>query len=188
MQNGWTMADYSAYQPSLNSLTQRAAKRGIKVRLSLKQYAHLHALQWCFYCCIKLPRRVIRGQWRDIGAAITQGHGLDRIDSHIRYYRWQNVVPCCKDCNTIKSGAMTALRLLQEVALASGSRTALLFAANMTVRKLRQLAGQVRRGEALPPLWHWRALTTKLVLSKAKFVLRTPKPRRKKLRRRRKRA
>lgn len=67
-----------------------ARERGLLFDLTIEQYAVLVG-RGCHYCSGPLPEA---------------GSGLDRKDN-TRGYTHDNVVPCCRHCNTIKSDKFT---------------------------------------------------------------------------------
>ena len=71
-------------------LGARARERSLEMALTLAQYTNLISGP-CTYCLGPLPEA---------------GYGLDRKDSS-RGYLNDNVVPCCGDCNAIKSDILT---------------------------------------------------------------------------------
>lgn len=70
----------------LSQLISRGKKRGLPVTLTLDQYQQLLAGSNCIYCGNDLPQ---------IGCA------LDRKDSDLGY-TFENCVPCCRICNSIR--------------------------------------------------------------------------------------
>lgn len=74
------------YKYRFSVLKISAKKRQIPMTISIEQFAGLDKLP-CHYCNNKK------------GYA---GHGLDRIDS-LKGYTLENVVPCCRVCNILKS-------------------------------------------------------------------------------------
>lgn len=75
----------SRYQRMLS----QGKRSGIKVLISLEEYASIITGAACHYCCGQIS-----------GVA---GYGLDRIMRR-GHYSLDNIVPCCKTCNTIKMG------------------------------------------------------------------------------------
>lgn len=73
------------------ALLHAAKARGIEVRLTLDEYRQVTASD-CFYCGGDLP---------------FAGYGLDRKDPS-GAYTLDNVVPCCKVCNRIKTDLLDA--------------------------------------------------------------------------------
>jgi hypothetical protein len=73
------------------ALLHAAKARGIEVRLTLDEYRQVTAND-CFYCGGDLP---------------FAGYGLDRKDP-TGAYALENVVPCCKVCNRIKTDILDA--------------------------------------------------------------------------------
>lgn len=73
------------------ALLHAAKVRGIEVRLTLDEYRQVTASD-CFYCGGDLP---------------FAGYGLDRKDPS-GSYTVDNVVPCCKVCNRIKTDILDA--------------------------------------------------------------------------------
>ena len=67
-----------------------AKARGIAVSISLEEFINTNALP-CIYCGESLPET---------------GHGLDRKDNDLSY-TFQNSVPCCTRCNTMKGALIT---------------------------------------------------------------------------------
>lgn len=78
-----------------------AKKRGIKWSLSFEEFELVRASGVCSYCKSDLPE--VCG-------------GLDRMDSS-KGYHINNVVPCCKDCNTLKSHQLTHKEMISVVDL-----------------------------------------------------------------------
>ncbi len=57
----------------------------------------------CFYCGSEpLNKSIDRHRATNIERCIIAYNGLDRIDSNLGYFK-DNVVPCCKHCNTAKN-------------------------------------------------------------------------------------
>lgn len=78
-----------------------AAKRGgYELDISAEQYFALISRP-CHYC------------WKSLNGGA--GHGLDRVDCS-RGYVVDNVVPCCKSCNRIKSDQLTEEEMLAAMA------------------------------------------------------------------------
>jgi hypothetical protein len=69
----------------------RTAKRNHDYFLTLEQFKNVMKNQRCYYC----QGHVQKG-----------GTGMDRIDSS-QPYAYNNVVPCCRSCNTLKSNTLT---------------------------------------------------------------------------------
>lgn len=75
---------------------QRAKERGLEWTIPQEEYWHL-IRQPCYYC----------------GSSLNPtGAGLDRKDNS-RGYTSDNVVPCCRACNLMKSNLWTAEEFLQ---------------------------------------------------------------------------
>jgi hypothetical protein len=70
-------------------------RRGLEWNITLELYLKLCELP-CFYC-----ERVTENS----------GYGLDRLDNSKGYFI-ENDVPCCRDCNVIKSDILTSTELL----------------------------------------------------------------------------
>jgi hypothetical protein len=70
-----------------SSLKLRAKKHGLTGIISFEEYKKIISINICHYCG---------------GELNPTGSGLDRIDPKLSYIP-SNVVPCCKECNTIKS-------------------------------------------------------------------------------------
>lgn len=73
------------------SLREGATPRGIPVEITLEQYVVITAARVCIYCSRELPEF---------------GHGIDRKDNDIGY-TLENSVPCCAECNSLKSNKLT---------------------------------------------------------------------------------
>lgn len=74
-----------------------AAKRGHEFMLTIDQFKKLTSSE-CFYCGTAPSSRA--GDIRNNGFYIF--NGIDRVDNSIGYDT-ENVVPCCKRCNGMKS-------------------------------------------------------------------------------------
>ena len=83
------------YETSINGkfryLKSSCKKRQIDLKLTKIEYAKIITNQPCFYCNNYIP---------------ATGSGLDRIDSNQGYTK-KNVLPCCGECNRIKSDKYT---------------------------------------------------------------------------------
>jgi hypothetical protein len=74
-------------------LKNRAKRLGRKFKIALATYKRLIA-SGCHYCGASLMNEI--------------GGSLDRINNANRNYTTQNVVPCCKKCNYVKSNVLTS--------------------------------------------------------------------------------
>lgn len=77
-------------------LLKSAKKRSIQVELTMEEFSVVTSAD-CFYCWGSLP---------------FAGYGLDRKDSS-GGYTLENVVPCCKICNRIKSDILTSRQMFE---------------------------------------------------------------------------
>ena len=75
------------------SAKNSAATRGKKWDISLEDFKYLITLP-CYYCC------------NNMGATNNYGSGLDRVNNSIDY-QLDNVVPCCKICNSMRNNYLT---------------------------------------------------------------------------------
>lgn len=89
----------SRYRSLVNS--SRRGTRNIEVDLSLDDYAALVTNAQCHYCQGTLPKR---------------GSGLDRKDN-LEGYTKENCVPCCTECNRVKSCYLSYSEMLAVAAL-----------------------------------------------------------------------
>lgn len=80
----------------INNYKQRAKKRGYEYNLTEEQFEEI-TQQPCYYCGAK-PDNVKKQQYCN-GAYIY--NGIDRVDN-AKGYTTDNVVPCCKTCNSAK--------------------------------------------------------------------------------------
>jgi len=90
-------------------LRQSSRSRGIELTISFEDFSRMIHKAKCIYC--------------DSPVECTAGSGLDRMESSAGY-TFENVVPCCKSCNTHKWNdwtyeemkvAMKAILALREV-------------------------------------------------------------------------
>lgn len=72
-------------------LKARSKSRNIEMLLTEDEYSNIITEAVCVYCNGELP---------------PSSYGLDRKDNNVGY-TIENVVPCCKDCNTFKSDKFT---------------------------------------------------------------------------------
>ncbi len=75
------------------SLKARAKKRDIEVTLTYDEFVSVRSSGKCTYCDRDLPTDSI-------------GHCIDRKDNATGY-TVENSVPCCGDCNKVKSDVLT---------------------------------------------------------------------------------
>lgn len=75
------------------SARNSALTRGKIWSISLKDFTSLIALP-CYYC------------FDEMGAGDNYGSGLDRINNTIDY-QLDNVIPCCKICNSMRNNYLT---------------------------------------------------------------------------------
>jgi hypothetical protein len=68
-----------------------ANQKGLEWTLTLEDFSKL-ATQSCYYCLCAITN--------------TTGCGLDRIDNN-RGYHLDNVLPCCRKCNVVRSNILT---------------------------------------------------------------------------------
>lgn len=68
----------------------RAERRGHEFALTLEQFIALVGPNRCHYCAGPLP---------------VAGTALDRVDN-TKGYTFDNVLPCCTECNQIKSSVL----------------------------------------------------------------------------------
>ena len=78
-----------------------AKRRNREFNLTLEQFAHLIDKP-CDYCGRAPSQTMSPSQMRHSSYATFRYNGLDRIDS-TKGYTEENVVPCCKTCNELKS-------------------------------------------------------------------------------------
>ena len=76
-----------------------AKRRNLPFEISKDEFIKLSKLN-CYYCGIK-PLQIKRSTAHKNHHGDFIYNGIDRIDSSIGYIK-ENVVPCCKDCNTAK--------------------------------------------------------------------------------------
>ena len=74
----------------------RAKKRGIEWALDLDQWTSLVVGKMCHYCDGTLPETNV---------------ALDRKNNNIGYL-FDNVVPCCRECNRLKSDIISYIEML----------------------------------------------------------------------------
>ena len=79
-------------QRRFNKLLTSAKKRGLEVKINKEEYKKLILGKRCYYCS------------GEVGEA---GYGLDRLDNQLGY-TLENAVPCCGQCNTLKSDVLTS--------------------------------------------------------------------------------
>ncbi len=86
--------------------------RGLAFSLTLDEFRTLTSSD-CYYCG-NPPSRIRR---IERGRSAYRYNGLDRVDN-ARGYESDNVVPCCRDCNTSKSnkGLQTFLAWAMRIA------------------------------------------------------------------------
>lgn len=85
----------STINPVYNAYVSNCRRKNIFWELDKKTLAHF-AAQNCHYCD-KPPSNNYRG---------CTYNGLDRID-HKKGYTKDNVQPCCKECNSLRSNRLT---------------------------------------------------------------------------------
>jgi hypothetical protein len=87
-----------------STIEKRSKKKGYKSNISYQDFKLLSS-QKCFYCGI-LESSFATDRFGTKGTktsdTIIYYNGLDRIDSRSGYMK-NNVVPCCKHCNTAKN-------------------------------------------------------------------------------------
>lgn len=95
----------SVYKKHFNSIKSGAKSRELDFSLLYEEYIDI-IMKNCFYCGSNgdvhyaySRRRYSKGIEHDVSAKF---NGLDRIDSNIGY-KITNVVPCCFDCNRMKT-------------------------------------------------------------------------------------
>ena len=79
---------------------QSAKIRGIEWKLTEEQFGELTQKN-CYYCGVK-PNQIARSSRNRKSNGDYVYNGLDRVDN-IKGYTIDNVVPCCKQCNTSKN-------------------------------------------------------------------------------------
>lgn len=94
----------SGFNSLLNNYKHRSSKYGREWELSEDEFRHITS-QNCFYCDrepsqISVPSSILYEETRIACRYIF--NGIDRVDTS-RGYTVDNVVPCCKFCNTAKS-------------------------------------------------------------------------------------
>jgi hypothetical protein len=99
------VAEKFDYIPALTRHYQRnCRRRGISFRLRRAQFEALVTAP-CHYC-----GRPPYALWSRSSTGLMHGHfyytGIDRLDNG-RGYEEGNVVPCCKECNGLKSDRLT---------------------------------------------------------------------------------
>ena len=72
-------------------LIRNAKKRKLIIEVSFEDYVITVKNNPCHYCKGELPLK---------------GYGLDRIDN-LKGYKVNNIVPCCSDCNVIRSNKLS---------------------------------------------------------------------------------
>lgn len=88
------------YEAIYNIMRGNARHRNLAATLTYEQYVALASTPECFYCA--MPLVWIR---HDIGKN-GQTYNLDRIDN-ARGYHFDNVVPCCSNCNRTRSNKLS---------------------------------------------------------------------------------
>lgn len=83
-----------------------AKKRNMEWELSFEQYKLLIENSKCHYCPNQLA---------------STGYGLDRIDNRLGY-TFNNVVPCCGQCNMLRSNLITQQELVKVIELLKNIR------------------------------------------------------------------
>lgn len=86
-----------------------AKYRNLSWELSFEEFSELVSDE-CFYCNGFL------------GSSKNTGCGLDRVDNNLGY-EYDNVVPCCKNCNKIKNNFLSMEETLMAVAAILEVRT-----------------------------------------------------------------
>jgi len=87
---------FSRMQSTISRYKKQAKKRGIKYKLTEKQFKEITQKD-CYYCGTK-PNNISKSNCNN-GSYIY--NGIDRIDN-TKGYTTDNVVPCCKRCNRAK--------------------------------------------------------------------------------------
>jgi hypothetical protein len=97
-------AQYRKYSKTplgrFTKLKSGAKQRGLKFDLTIDQYKNLIDNN-CIYCIGPLPK---------------SGAGLDRIDNN-KGYTIDNVVPCCRNCNVLRSNLLTKEEMHRVISL-----------------------------------------------------------------------
>jgi hypothetical protein len=84
------------YKDVYREYVKKSKERNINFELSLEEASKLF-IQNCYYC----NRPPLNCRKRDNGAAVYY-QGIDRVDNNLGY-EINNVVPCCKYCNSFKN-------------------------------------------------------------------------------------
>lgn len=87
-------------------IKQTAIRRRMPFNLSFKYFSELISDNTCYYC---------------EGPMTGTGGGLDRLDSSKGYTKG-NVVPCCLECNVVKSNLLTAPEMMKVAKLLKRER------------------------------------------------------------------
>lgn len=104
------------YESHYNSFLVAAKRRGKECTLTYRQFANVSAIGMCFYCESLIPKT----EFLRHGEPVLNKFGIDRIDNAKGYER-QNIVPCCFECNTIKSNKKTATETVLLMSIRKGN-------------------------------------------------------------------
>jgi 5-methylcytosine-specific restriction endonuclease McrA len=86
-----------------NRLKESATRRGVPVRLTLKEFTTFTTITGCTYCGSDIV-------WYPRG--VDGSHNLDRKDNS-QGYNVKNCVVCCGECNRIKSNQYSYSEMLR---------------------------------------------------------------------------
>lgn len=81
----------NSFEQRYQVLKKAARKTGVQLKITFNQYKEIVASNLCSYCG---------------GALGHSGHGLDRMNGALGYSK-KNVVPCCGQCNSLKSDKLS---------------------------------------------------------------------------------
>ena len=85
-----------------NTIQKRSKKNGYKTDIKLEKFIEI-SKQNCFYCGDKeVQEAKDNANGKTITDTVIRFNGIDRIDSS-KGYMLDNVVSCCKHCNTAKN-------------------------------------------------------------------------------------
>jgi hypothetical protein len=112
-------------------IKRTASTRGMSCNLSFKHFSELISDNTCYYCS---------------GPMTGTGGGLDRLDSSKGYTKG-NVVPCCLQCNVVKSNLLTAneMKLVAKLLKRVRNKTRIWFGANPQKRRKKHGISKRRR-------------------------------------------
>ncbi len=81
----------NSFEQRYQVLKKSARNSGTELKITFNQYKQIVASNLCSYCG---------------GLLGHTGHGLDRMNSNLGYSK-KNVVPCCGQCNSLKSDKLS---------------------------------------------------------------------------------